>query len=488
MGSVNSRSTARRALLALMLWAGFWVLGAAVVGALAWVPVAQILYSGGLGGAGFFAAAGAITVLWALRPRWSFRRRRREDIEPLSREQFPKLFALIDDVAQRVGTRAPHKVYLADQTTAFISMERRWFGLRREAVMGVGFPMFALLSREELASVLAHEFGHHAGGDLMLGPWVYRTRSALASVVGSLEDSAFFLDVPFRLYGQLFLRVSGSVSRQQELAADALAARSCGPDATARALHKAHVLAPYWSAYLRHDVIPIIEHRVRVPLLDGFRAFLAEKSRRSELERDIEEEIRRPPSPGDSHPPYEERLKSLGHASIAEDKPLPLEELESGGCLELLGGAASAEDVFYTHMTRGGLVSLRWDELGAKVVLPEIAKQLTGSALDPRRTRLDSLPALLREGAALWDRIRPAGLNIFSPEAKRQRAQHLLAQWLAAALVERGFTPEIHPGANLRVQHEGHVVEPASVVEWLQRGVWTEEQFAAWTSLIEQLQ
>jgi Zn-dependent protease with chaperone function len=487
MGSMTSNGTARRALLTLLLWAGFWVLGATVVGALAWVPIAQVLYSGGLGGAGIFSAAGALTVLWALRPRWQLRRRRREDVEPLSRERFPALFALIDDVARRVGTRVPHKVYLADQATAFITMERRWWGLRREAVMGVGFPMFALLSREELASVLAHEFGHHAGGDLMLGPWVYRTRSAIASVVGSLEDSAFFLDVPFRLYGQLFLRVSGSVSRRQELAADALAASSCGPEATARALRKAHVLAPYWSAYLRHDVIPIIEHSVRVPLLDGFRAFLAEKSRRAELDLEIEEDTRRPPSPWDSHPPFEERLKSLGHSSLTEGEPLPLKELEADGCLELLGGATGAEDVFYTHMTRGGLVSLRWDELGQKVVLPEIAKQLTGSALDPRRTRLDALPALLREGAALWDRIRPARLNIFSPEAKRQRAQHLLAQWLAAALVERGFTPEIHPGANLRVQHEGHVVEPAALVEWLQRGVWTEEQYTAWTSLIEQL-
>ena len=60
--------------------------------------------------------------------------------------------------------------------------------------------------------------------------------------------------------------------------------RSCGPEATAEALHKVHVLAPLWSAYLRHDVIPIIEQGVRVPLLDGFRAFLAEKSRRSEID------------------------------------------------------------------------------------------------------------------------------------------------------------------------------------------------------------
>jgi len=483
---VSSQSTTRRALLTLVLWAGFWVLGLVVVAALAWVPVAESLYSGGLGWAGFFSAAGALTVLWALRPRWSFRRQR-EELEYLSQERFPALHALVDDVARQVGSRVPRRLFLADQATAFISMERRWFGLRREAIVGVGFPMFALLSREELASVLAHEFGHHAGGDLTLGPWVYRTRSAIASAVDTLEDSAFFLDVPFRLYGQVFLRVSGAVSRQQELAADALAARTCGPEATARALHKAHVLAPLWSAYLHHDVIPIIEKSVRIPLLEGFRAFLREKSWRAEIMHDIEEEARRPPSPWDSHPPFEERLRSLGHEGPREGEPLPLKELETGGCIELLGGEAHAEEVFYEQKTRGSLVSLRWGELGEKIILPEIARHLTGGALDPRRTPLSSLPELLREGPGLWDRVRPPGLDILSPEAKRQRARLLLVQWLAAVLVQRGFVAELRPGMHLRLQHEGHFVEPASVVEWLTRGVWTEEQYRAWSSLIEQL-
>ncbi|HYH96979.1 M48 family metallopeptidase [Hyalangium sp.] len=483
---MSSQSTTRRALLTLVLWAGFWVLGLVVVAALAWVPVAESLYSGGLGWAGFFSAAGALTVLWALRPRWSFRRQR-EELEYLSQERFPALHALVDDVARQVGSRVPRRLFLADQATAFISMERRWFGLRREAIVGVGFPMFALLSREELASVLAHEFGHHAGGDLTLGPWVYRTRSAIASAVDTLEDSAFFLDVPFRLYGQVFLRVSGAVSRQQELAADALAARTCGPEATARALHKAHVLAPLWSAYLHHDVIPIIEKSVRIPLLEGFRAFLREKSWRAEIMHDIEEEARRPPSPWDSHPPFEERLRSLGHEGPREGEPLPLKELETGGCIELLGGEAHAEEVFYEQKTRGSLVSLRWGELGEKIILPEIARHLTGGALDPRRTPLSSLPELLREGPGLWDRVRPPGLDILSPEAKRQRARLLLVQWLAAVLVQRGFVAELRPGMHLRLQHEGHFVEPASVVEWLTRGVWTEEQYRAWSSLIEQL-
>ncbi|MDY7232946.1 M48 family metallopeptidase [Hyalangium rubrum] len=484
MGTVNSRGVTRRALLTLVLWAGFWAMGAAVVAALAWVPVAESRYTGGLGCSGALAGAGALTVLWALRPRWWFQKRG-SDMASLSPERLPELFSLVEEVARRVGTRAPRKVFLVDQATAFISMERRWWGLRREAVVGVGLPLFSFLSREELASVLAHEFGHHVGGDLTLGPWVYRTRVAIASAVESLEDSAFFLDVPFRLYGQLFLRVSSAVSRQQELAADALAARTCGVEATGEALRKVHVLAPLWGAYLGHEVIPIVERSVRVPLLEGFRGFLAEQSRRAEISRDLEEDALRPPSPWDSHPPVEERLKSLGHAGQHEAGRSPLEELKSGSCLELFGGEASAEESFYEHMTRGGLVALRWEELGEKIILPEIAKQLTGSSLDPRRTSLRSLPAMLKEGAALWDKVRPSGLDILSPEAKRLRARQLLVQWLAAALAERGFEPEIRPGANLRVYREDGFVEPAVVVEKLASGAWSDEQYEAWSGPLD---
>jgi Zn-dependent protease with chaperone function len=478
MGAVSPPGAARRAILTLVLWAGFWVLAAAVVAVLAWVPVAEARYRG-LGLAGILSAVGALTVLWALRPRWWFQKKR-EELPPLSREKFPALFALIEDVARRVGTRAPRKVYLADQATAFITMERRWWGLRREPVVGVGFPLFAFFTREELASVLAHEFGHHAGGDLALGPWVYRTRVAIASAVDSLDDSAFFLDVPFRLYGQLFLRVSGTVSRQQELAADGLAARTCGARATSSALHKVHALAPLWAAYLGHDVIPIIERSVRVPVLEGFRRFLTEKSRRAEINQDLEEAARRPPSPWDSHPPFEERLRALGHEVEAAGTAPPLEALEKEGCLELLGGEAGAEDAFYAQMTQGELVRLGWEEIGEKVILPEIAKQLEGSSLDPRRTSMSDLPELLREGPALWDRIRPAGIDILSPEAKRQRARHLLVQWLAATLAERGFRPEFRPGANLRVSRDGDSVEPAAVVEQVATGLGAGAQSLEW--------
>lgn len=473
MVPVSARSAAPRAVLTVALWAGFWVLALTLAGGLAWIPFTQASYAGGPDLGGLLAGAGALVVLWALRPRGGFADRKAPEQKPLGAEEFPALHALVEEVARRVGTRPPRKVLLADGATAYIYMERRWLGLRREPVVGIGLPLFALLTREELASVIAHEYGHHVGGDLSLGPWVYRTRSAIASAVDSLHDSAFFLDVPFRAYGKLFLRVSSAVSRQQELAADALSASTCGASPSACALRKVHAYGPAWQVYLELDVIPLIESGVRLPLLEGFRRFLAEPHRRAEIADTLQLIASQPPSPWDSHPPLEARLRSIGAEAHTSAPPGP-------GCLELLGGEAAAEDAWIARFTRGELAPVAWEDIAERTLLPQIAQRLAGSALSPRQTPPQALPALLSEGGALWDRLRPTGLDLLSPEGKRRRARELLADWLAAALEQRGFQGERRPGGNLRLSRGGEVVEPQELIEQLVSGRMPTAQYLAW--------
>ncbi|MCP3103214.1 M48 family metallopeptidase [Myxococcus sp. K15C18031901] len=483
MDSVNRPGVGGRAVLTVVLWGGFWLLGLAVAGALLWLPFMEAHYSGSVGLSGLVSGAGAVTVLWALRPRGWFSGQEKSDVRPLSREEFPALFRLLDEVADRAKARVPKKVYLSVEATAFIGMERRWFGLRREPVVGIGLPLFAFLERQELASVLAHEYGHHQGGDLSLGPWVYRTRRSIALAVDALEDSAFFLDVPFQLYGRFFLRTSSAVSRSQELAADALAASVCGVGPTAAALRKVHALAPYWQAYLSQELLPLFEERVGVPMLEGFRRFLAEPSRRVEVEQGIQEELERPPSPWDSHPVVAERLRSVGYsgateASVAEFLPL-------SGCVELLGGEQAAEAAWVDRSISGALVALRWDEIAEKVVSPEMQKHWAGSNLDPKRTPLDALPGLLKEGEGLWNRVRPQGLDMLSPEGKRQQVRRMLVGWLGTALMHRGFAPEVRPGANLRLVCGDISVEPASIIRRLLSGELTEEAYVEACEVLE---
>lgn len=183
---------ARRAALVIGLWLGFWLLAAAMVLSLLYVPYAQVQYDDAIGLSGFAAIAAAISVLAALRPR----RKARGPAEqaPLARDRLPALYALVDGIGKQAGVAAPVGIFLRPETNASISARRTWFGRIRWLEVNLGFGLFCLLSEAELGAVVAHEYGHFVGGDLGLSPLVYRIRVSIAKALASLESSIFLLD------------------------------------------------------------------------------------------------------------------------------------------------------------------------------------------------------------------------------------------------------------------------------------------------------
>ena len=53
--------------------------------------------------------------------------------------------------------------------------------------MIVGLPLLHLVSERGLRAVIAHEFGHYAGGDTKLGPWIHRTRAAIGRTIAAAQ-------------------------------------------------------------------------------------------------------------------------------------------------------------------------------------------------------------------------------------------------------------------------------------------------------------
>jgi Zn-dependent protease with chaperone function len=454
----------RRALVSAGLWAGFWLLGAAVVSLLLGIPVAQARYARGPDVAGLAAGAAAVLVAWNLRPRRGLRWRRAAAPPPLARDEAPALHALVASIAARAGVAPPDEVRLSARPNASIGEERWRLGLRRVRVMELGLPLFAVLDRAELGSVIAHELGHARGGDVLLGAWVHRIRGAIAGAVDGLEGSAFFLDVPFRAYGALFLRASGAVSRAQELSADAYATSAFGPEAAWGALRKIEVLGAAWEAYFHLDAIPAVERGARVPLVDGFRRFLAADERRPEVARALSRAAEAPPHPGDTHPPQAQRLLAIDPRRPA-DAPAP----PPAGCLDLLGGEAAAEEAWYRRALGQPLPAISWDDVGEAKLLPSLAEELAGTRLDPARADLARLPALAADPADAWSAV-VRGVNLLSPEARRQRGVAILGAWLAVALRQRGFTARARPGAELLLVRGDEVVAPWSLARALAEG------------------
>ena len=116
-----------------------------------------------------------------------------------------------------------------------------------------------------MRGIIAHEFGHYAGGDTRLGPWVWRTYDGVARTIDYLSDddgddgwTQRAVRQPFIWYGNAFMRITAAIKRRQEFAADQLAARSAGRDAYTEALRRIHAYGPSFDAYWENEVAAVL--------------------------------------------------------------------------------------------------------------------------------------------------------------------------------------------------------------------------------------
>lgn len=451
--AVERTDLARRALLLLTLWLGFWLLGIGLVCGLLWIPFAQAHYRSSVDFSGIVAACAALTLAYALRPRSGQKPSDITGPPALQREQAPALFSFIERIGSELGATAPVEIHLVTGATAFIYAKRSWTGRVSQLTVGLGLPLFAWLSEEELGAVIAHEFGHFVGGDLSLSRWVYRTRASIGVTIHALDDSMFFLDAPFRTYGHWFLRWSSAVSRAQEYSADALSAERFGAATACAALTKIHLLDPFWSAYLNHDLGPAIDYDARVPILDGFRRFCAASPKRREVQEAIDKAEHRAADIYDTHPTLKERVTALGGNPSGGLPPL-------SNCLHLVGGEIGAETLWYRRFNTEKLQAVSWDDFGTEILQPRMDKKFSGTKMAPEQMPLEHLPAMAQELDAWWERLRPEGVSFLSAEARRRYVVQILEDWIVVSLCHRGFTPCVRPGQSLILARDGESIRP----------------------------
>ena len=456
----STGALARRAVLALALWVGFYVLGLALVLGLLWIPWASIHYQGSIGIAGLACGAAALWIAWALVP--PFPRSKSDDAPtPLSPSAHPRLFAMLGELSRRVGEPPPDEVFLLPEVNAFAGRETRFLVAGGKRTVGIGLPLLAALDEPSVRAVLAHELGHHRAGDMRLGPIVHRTRMAAATAVQRLSDSSFWLHLPFALYAKLFMRVTVAVTREQELEADRLAARVAGPRAVGRALAITERLAPRWDAYFRGEYLELLSRGIRPPLLEGFARFLASRRLREGVREAIARAEARPPAEHDTHPPLDERLASLGLGEAATER-------EGESALSLLSTTRRAEDAAIALLLRSGhppLTEVSWEDVGERVWIPMWRHELSSHAALAPLGPLD-VPRVLDDAPRWAARLR-GDLVLISPEAEKKRLVAQLGHWLCVWLHDRGAHIEVPPGEEAVATRNGVSERPAELVHAL---------------------
>ena len=247
--------------------AGFYGLAAGMAFALAWIPYATWTYGHRFNlRLAAFCLGGAYLILRAIVPS----RDRFEAPGPrLRSERQPRLFEEIRGIAAASGQEMPAEVYLVPDVNAWVAQRGGVMGVGGRRIMGLGLPLLQAVSVSEMRAIVAHEFGHYFGGDVKLGPLIYRTREALVRTVIALHQHSGFLQKPFEWYAALFFRVTHAVSRHQELQADALAARIAGADALARGLRTVHGAGLAFGTYWAQEVAPVLGAGYLPPLAVG---------------------------------------------------------------------------------------------------------------------------------------------------------------------------------------------------------------------------
>src|SRR5690606_16855830 len=141
-------SLALRALLALVLLVGFYVLAIGMVALLLALPVLEVLFIERIHiQLALVSLFGAAAVAWSILPRFD-----RFEVPGalLTRDTQPRLFAELEDVATRAGQAMPREVYLVPQVNAFVTQRGGVLGLGSRRVMGLGLPLLQALTVPQL--------------------------------------------------------------------------------------------------------------------------------------------------------------------------------------------------------------------------------------------------------------------------------------------------------------------------------------------------
>ncbi|MFL6679441.1 MAG: M48 family metalloprotease [Burkholderiaceae bacterium] len=210
------------------------------------------------------AACAALIAAFMIKGLFFIRRGKPEGLVALRREEQPRLFEFLHQLADDAGAPRPHKVYVSARVNAAVFYDLSLVNLLLPSRknLEIGLSLVNALTLGELRAVLAHEFGHFGQRAMAVGRWVYvahqvtaqlvARRDKLDAFVDGLSRSDFriawvgwvlqtivwairsLIDLAFR--GVLLLE--SALSREMELQADLVAVSLTGSDALVHALSK----------------------------------------------------------------------------------------------------------------------------------------------------------------------------------------------------------------------------------------------------------
>jgi heat shock protein HtpX len=464
-----------RAVLAIGLMAGFYAFAFAIAAALVYTPHALWAY---VEWNPFrliaFCYAAAAAIVWAVLPR-------PDRFTPpgplLTPTDQPRLFSVLSGVARATGQEMPSEVYAVDDVAAWVTNRGGIMGFGSRRVMALGLPLLQALSVEQFRAALAHEFGHYHAGDVALGPWIHKTRSAIARAIHDLREDR--LRHVFEWYGRLFLRATQAISRRQEFIADQMAASVIGSQALADGLVRAQLAEVQHLHFMLGEVCNVLYAGFLPPLTAGFGTFLrspAVRARLSQaLDANLSSEETEKADVYASHPTLRERLAAMGvEAPHAGDVDTP--------AITLLDQVEHLDRMLIETKrgpTRATLRSIEWNEVWQHVHLPRWKADVTSSRDALAAWSPTTLPSGKEAFAVLGSQLLNCGDDADSVDFdwRVAHAVYVVGAALAVTANAEGFELHGSPGAEVRLTRHGDSFEPFTIAQALFAGTLSAEDW-----------
>jgi Zn-dependent protease with chaperone function len=275
---------------------------------------------------------------------------------PLSRQQAPRLFALVDELTAKLQAPRFHHILLLDEFNAAVVQRPRLgiFGWQQNYLL-IGLPLMQALSQSQFRAVLAHELGHLSGNHSRFAGWIYRLRITWYQILERLQreqgGSSFIFDGFLNWYAPFFNAYSFVLARMDEYEADRCAAELAGAKNAAEALINVEVKARFLESSFWPNVIKQVRHQIEPPATTYTQMFTAlETAVNSEFATKwLQQSLAQKTNNADTHPCLSDRLTALGYSQAKQQKITLPSPVKTSAAQQLLGDALNELTAYFNN-------------------------------------------------------------------------------------------------------------------------------------------
>ncbi|MCX7745280.1 MAG: M48 family metallopeptidase [Clostridia bacterium] len=407
----------------------------------------------------------------------------------LDKKKHPKLVKEIESVAKAAGKKIPDEIYLVFDVGISLYQRRNSTGIGSKWVMTLGLPILQILSVSEFRAVIAHHFGHFYRGETVLGPWVYKTQSAIERIMEAYGENKPIVRLPYRIYGTLFLFFARKVSKAQEYAADRFAMKFAGSKNLAEALSICRNSAIVFEAYWKDEIKPLIKMGFRPPISEGYKSYYNSPFTDIAIYDADDDSIDTDTIPCERHVSIKDRIEAIEFTSDEQDE-------NSGSAISLIEEVYGIEKELLSMMGSRekveALKPIRWEEIGPAIYLPmwetivslniKVLKIITPAVLPGVAANPANLIKRLseyhqksyqrdKETKPICSSVNAAHCTIMSYGMDELcLACSTIGAALSVALYKRGWKIYALPGVEVYMKKEEQMVEPFNVLRLLASG------------------